>query len=452
MSKYKYSNSEIDINKVLKYQSKELEDISNIFIEDVSKNIENSVELLNKINYDIKIKDRNLNKDKKVIHVRSWDSLLADADNKVDNDYDIESIFTQEELKNNEQAILDLKSDFDYLYKLDTLDITISVVAGIVGGAIDILMLGIPQKTATGIEAGSLSNYVRELFEKKFPSEEMEKLANSKISKVSYDAQDNRNTLEHVEGLSTYYHRLLSLGHDPLLGFIVGVFDILTGNMTTIDKFGKVTVQSISNYSNRREETVFLALAKQIIHLKSDITTSMGLPAPLMALFNLMQFGTIGEAEQNVAEIVQGMYYEGYDFINFCASSIPTMLTEVIVRLSYAFKRINEGHPIKESIPYSTNRDKCPKLATMLFMAHSSSTAINAGKVGFSKNPMAINYSQWITFTKYSYKQLKWTLLEKPEKRDTYINGEINKELDFIYTNIDAEWNIFAKENILVFD
>ena len=72
----------------------------------------------------------------------------------------------------------------------------------------------------------------------------------------------------------------------------------------------------------------FAALAKQVIYFKSDITTSMGLPAPLMGLFNLFQFGSIGEYEQTVAEIVQGMYYEGYDFIHFCSMSIPVMLIE----------------------------------------------------------------------------------------------------------------------------
>ena len=59
--------------------------------------------------------------------------------------------------------------------------------------------------------------------------EEMEKLANSKVSKVPYDAQDNRNTKIYVDGLSAYYHRLMSLGHDPLMGLIFGVSDILTG-------------------------------------------------------------------------------------------------------------------------------------------------------------------------------------------------------------------------------
>ena len=88
--------------------------------------------------------------------------------------------------------------------------------------------------------------------------------------------------------------------------------------------------------------------------------------------------------------------------------SIPVMITEVIVRISYAIKRINEGKRIRDSIPFSLNREKHPKLATMLFIAHSGATAINAGKVYFTKNPMAINYPQWVAFAKYSYKQLKW--------------------------------------------
>ena len=90
-------------------------------------------------------------------------------------------------------------------------------------------------------------------------------LANSKESKVSFDAQDNRHTTEYVQGLSAYYHRLLSLGHDPLLGFVVGVFDILTGRMTTIDKAGKIVSQVMENYADRKESDIFAALAKQVI-------------------------------------------------------------------------------------------------------------------------------------------------------------------------------------------
>jgi hypothetical protein len=220
--------------------------------------------------------------------------------------------------------------------------------------------------------------------------------------------------------------------------------------MTTIDKTGKVVSQAIDEYANRTEKDIFLAIAKQITHFKSDITTSMGLPAPLMGLFNLLQFGNIGEEDQTIAEIVQGMYYEGYDFIHFCTLSIPVMIAEVVTRLGYAIKRIKEGHLVKESIPLSTNHEKHPKLGTMLFIGHSAATACNAGKVYFTKNPMAINYPQWLAFGKYSYQQLKWVLIEKPEARDAFVRGAINEHLDEVLLSVDETFTDISKEYIVV--
>ena len=146
------------------------------------------------------------------------------------------------------------------------------------------------------------------------------------------------------------------------------------------------------------------------------------------------------------------MYYEGYDFIHFCSMSIPTMIIEVIIRLGYGIKRIKEGNSIKNSIPFSLSREKHPKLSTMLFIGHSAATAVNAGKVYFTKNPMAINYPQWVAFAKYSYKQLKWVLLEKPELRDAYVRGIIAEELNEVYAEIDKSFAEMSEEYIVVFN
>ena len=453
MSKYKYSEDEQEINNVLNYQSLQLENIKRNNTLDIDDTIKESEELLKSIGYSLEnLPKVKTNRDKPVITVPSWEELCVEAKETVGDNTTLEMLFTDEELRNNELYIHMLNKEYSEIHRLDKYDISIAALAGILSATVDILLVGIPKKTSAGIKGGPLSNYVRDWFDKRFPPNEMEKLAQSKISKVPYDAQDNRNTTTYVDGLSSYYHRLLSLGHDPLLGFIFGVFDILTGRMTTIDKNGKIVSQIMENYGDRTEMNIFEAIAKQIIHLKSDITTSMGLPVPLMSLFNLLQFGSIGEAEQTIAEIVQGMYYEGYDFIHFCSMSIPVMITEVIIRIGYAFKRIKEGHSIKESIPFSLDREKHPKLATMLFIGHSSATAINAGKVFFTKNPMAINYPQWIEFAKYSYKQLKWGLLEKPKLQDKYVRGKINEELQEVYEDIDNYFNEFEKNNIIVFE
>ena len=459
MSKFEYSEIERQINTVLAHQDKELREINRPDHSEIDARISESEELLKNLEYGDQLASLRTSglqvpaeQPHKVMVVPSWENLCKEAEAHVGTGHDLEELFTPEELLSNEWAVQQLNYEYNQLHHLDKYDIAICVAAGLLGAAVDILLVGIPQKTPEGLKGGTLANFIRDQFDKKFPEEEMEKLANSKVSKVPYDAQDNRNTKIYVDGLSAYYHRLMSLGHDPLMGLIFGVSDILTGRMTTIDRTGKIVSQVIENYADRKESDIFAAIAKQIIHYKSDITTSMGLPAPMMALFNLMQFGSIGEEEQTIAEIVQGMYYEGYDFIHFCTLSIPVMIVEVVTRIGYSIKRIKEGHSVKESIPFSTNRDKNPKLATMLFIGHSAATAVNAGKVFFTKNPMAINYPQWIAFAKYSYQQLKWVLLEKPNARDAYVRGIIDEELNEVFKSADETFDDVSAGYIVVFE
>lgn len=455
MSKYEYTDFEKQINSVLKHQSEELSNIKFPSSDSLDESIASSEAMLTRLGYSINKQCcptvESVTPVRKVLVVPTWEELCTEAEKHVGTGCDLESIFTEEELQSNEEAIRLLRSEYSSVHRLDRFDVGISALAGIVGALINILLVGIPQKGPDGLTGGSLSNYIRSYFDKKFPADEMQKLANSKESKVSFDAQDNRNTTEYVEGMSAYYHRLLSLGHDPILGFVVGVFDILTGRMTTIDKGGKIVSQIMENYADRKESDIFSALAKQVIHFKSDITTSMGLPAPLMGLFNLLQLGSIGEEEQTIAEIVQGMYYEGFDFIHFCSQSIPVMITEVIVRLGYAIKRIKEGNRIQDSIPLSLDREKHPKLGTMLFIAHAGATAANTGMIYFTKNPMAINYPQWIAFAKYSYSQLKWAVINKPEAQNAYVMGRIDEELRDVIGSSNALFDDFSKEFIVVF-
>ena len=446
-------NTEQEINKVIIHHDMMLKEIQNQRENAPKFDASAAEEILRSRGYDLPQKKRttvSLAKRRAVV-IRPWNEVFAEADRFVSGECDIKSIFTEEELQQNTEAIHLMNIEFNQIHRLDKVDVAIGALAGMVGSAVDTLMVGIPQKTSEGLKAGPLSNYIRDYFDRKFPEEEMQKLANSKESKVPFDAQDNRHTTIRVEGLSAYYHRLLQLGHDPVLGFVCGVADILTGRMTTIDKNGKVVSQVMENYAERKETEIFKALAKQIAHFKSDVTTSMGLPVPFMSLFNLLQFGNIGEYDQTIAEIVQGMYYEGYDFIHFCSMSIPTMLVEVIVRMGYAFKRISEGYSIKDSIPVSLNRKKHPKLATMLFLGHSAATAVNAGKVTFSENPMAINYPQWIAFTKYSYSQLKWAVMEKPSMREAYVSGKIYEEMQKVFDEVENTFEEYTRDKIVIY-
>ena len=444
------------MNNVLVHQEQELRAIKEKRESiDARGAIDSSIELLKSLGYGDKVAELAPTvgeRKREAIVLRDWQDIVSDAERQVGDSCELEELFTEEELRENSEAIKLLNREFNDLHRLDKYDVGIAALAAIVGAIVDIVLVGIPAKGPDGLEAGPLSDFIRKKFDEVFSPEEMEKLANSKKSKVPFDAQDNRNTTEYVEGLSAYYHRLLSLGHDPLLGFIFGVYDIMHGTMTTIDKSGKIVCQVMENYADRKESDIVTAIAKQIIHFKSDITTSMGLPAPLMGLFNLLQFGNIGEEELTVAEIVQGMYFEGFDFIHFCSQSMSVIVIELIVRLGYAIKRIKEGNKVKDSIPISLNRSKHPKLATMLFIGHTGATAVNAGKVYFTKNPMAINYPQWMAFAKYSYKQLRWAVIQKPAMREAYVEGILNSELKVITEETDALFEEFCVGRFVVFE
>lgn len=372
-----------------------------------------------------------------LIAVPSWEEMVAQSTSSVSDGRSIDELLTQSDRDEIDNKLARLNEEFAQKHRLDKYDMAIAVMSGILAAAVDMFLVGVPARThEEGLRAKPLENYVRDQFKRWFPEGEMQKFAAAPIAKVPYDAPYNSGYTETwVEGLSPTMHRLYSLGHDPLLGFIVGVGDILNGAITTIDKSGAVVVQQIGRYTDRKASDVAEALMRQFVHLKTDVNTAMGLPAPLMGLFNLVQFGKLGAERQTVAEIVQGMYYEGYDFEHFCAQSIPVMLAEVSVRAAYFGKRVHEGHKPSESIPFSADREKRPKLATMLFLAHAVAAGIDAGRVYFSKNPMELSYPEMAAFAGYAIGQLKWALVKKPALRHEHIMCALNAELEELIGN-----------------
>jgi hypothetical protein len=74
-----------------------------------------------------------------------------------------------------------------------------------------------------------------------------------------------------VDGLSPRVHRLMSLGHDPILAFVFGVMDVMSG--TYIDKHGDLRRIATS----MSPEGLIAAFSKVFLHLLSDVFTSAGI-------------------------------------------------------------------------------------------------------------------------------------------------------------------------------
>ena len=381
--------------------------------------------------------------------IRPFSELVDDALARQPDEVGFEALFSAAEIDANRDYIRELNADFDAVHKLDAVDVTIPALAGILSGAVDCALGGFVTDGSRVSAPNAMSQFVKELFDKALPAETIKKL--EEIAKVPYDAlnYDNRGNVivgTIVEGLSPIFHHEVSLAHDPILGFIFGTLDMMRGTVTTLDFNGQFVIQAAEGFSDRRAQGAFEALATVFLHMLSDVNGSssaknggMGLPAPFMALFNKLQFRRFGDTE-TISELVKSMYYQGYDFRHFCSMSIPVMITEVIVRVSYFAKRLHEGHSISEATPVGPSHTKKPKLGTMLFIGHSASTAINAAKVAFTKYPMNINYPQWLAFSAYSVKQLQWALIDKPDLRDQYVSSALDDEWDQLSVRIDSLW------------
>ena len=98
--------------------------------------------------------------------------------------------------------------------------------------------------------------------------------AAEKWAKVPYDIVSPKL------GLTPNVHRLASLGHDPLLGLVFGVRDIISGSCTFIDKSGAWRVIDHPNHEGTRNPLE--ALVKVVVHGFSDVFTVQGPPATLL--------------------------------------------------------------------------------------------------------------------------------------------------------------------------
>lgn len=366
--------------------------------------------------------------EQKELKLRPWEEIVKEAEGEIPGEVSVSELLSAEDMARSNAVIDGIRARYDMEHRLDALDWGIAGIAGAVSALVDIFLVQVPSTPgrlgAAGTKGGWLSDTIREKLKKLYTPEQVRKL--EKKFKVPYDASTSKRLAKKVAGLGPRSHRFQSLGHDPILGFIFGVRDILQGRFTAIDKFGKIISQDIPGAETGL--SLFQAIALQLGHLKSDIGTPAGLPAPFMPLFQLLQFGDIDG--RTVGELSRAMYANGYDFGHFLAMSVPVMIIEVLVRLLYFAKRLAEKHTFMESIPFDLpRRRRQPKLQTMLFTAHTIATAANAGKVWFTKNPMAINLPQWQWYAKVSYSQLRWVLFTKEAER-----------LDLVQKSIDSDW------------
>lgn len=457
---YKLTEKEQKTFNVLNYQLQNLHNLdsrADNVLANVNLSIGQSEELLQRYGKTVDptpVQQSPFPVQRNVPELRSWDEIVIEAENNIDSPALMTDILLPEEIQRIEQRNSLLRGEFDAIHRLDKIDWAIAGVAGVLAALVDIFLIQMPKHPGflggPTSEGGPLANWIRERVNGSFSPAEIRQL--EKENWVPYDPSHSGNLEVQVKGLGPGTHRFHSLGHDPILGFIFGVKDILAGTFTAIDKSGQLIVQKVEIKDlSIVGMNLFEAIGRVFGHLQSDIATPRGLPAPLMPLFQFLQFGEIGKGGYTVGEIIRIMYRSGYDFRHFLAMSISPLLIEVIVRFGYFAKRMYEGYSFLDSIPFDLSIiERKPKLQTMLFSAHLIATAANAGKVAVGQNPLMINYPQWVAFFRYAIPQLKWELLDKENEKFQYVQTRIDEDWGKIDRDLEDTWRLVMEKPIFL--
>jgi hypothetical protein len=311
---------------------------------------------------------------------------------------------------------------YDAQYKWDKWDYIFVGASGILASLTDYLLVKIPTTLTTGEYAGQAGSPITEWLKSYDTTKSDDWFAQwaknlSEICKVPYDSMSyaGADGVERIAGMFPKSHRFQSLGHDPVLGFVFGVLDIMRGTITgfSYDNLTHThTWMQGTVWSNLEPVGLIEAILHQLGHLISDVATPMGLPAPLMTLIQGISIGSFGEKGRTVGEIARWMYLNGYDFRHFLVSGITPAVIEIALRAYIMLRHYSEYGETKFDLASH------PKYRTMLLTAHGIATLGNAGKVALMQgNPLAINYAEWVAFIRYLIPSIKYWVFDQHQLR-----------------------------------
>lgn len=120
MSKYKYSETERQINSVLKHHDEDLKSIHFPSLSEADATVAKADALLRRLGYQPDaIKGLVPVQPRKTMVIPTWEQCCAEAETHVGTDCELESLFTEEELRSNELAIKQLNEEFNAVHRLD---------------------------------------------------------------------------------------------------------------------------------------------------------------------------------------------------------------------------------------------------------------------------------------------------------------------------------------------
>ena len=329
--------------------------------------------------------------------------------------------------------------DFNTRYALDGWDYAIAGGCGLFAAMLDLLFVKAPAKPTTEWTKkvdGVFNRGVQQAFNLLLPPD-----VSKELSKLTIGGADTR-TVDQLLGapsgtLNPMNHRLRSLAHDPILGFLFGVLDMRRGTCTVVGNDG---LKIYPTTGESVDGSLFSLLGRMLGHLLSDVNApsakgnrGMGLPAPFMGI--LRMFDSLPAGDSDLGKQIEYMYVNGYDLRQFVVTSIPVLIMEMMMRVFYAVKQVklagsSLGEALIDTMPLNMN----PRFRMMLAMAYGTVAAVNGARVYITTDILNLNYAAYLGLVWNGFHAIKWALLDRSLK----LWGEVEqKEIEALERVVD---------------
>lgn len=462
MTQFKYTNTEKDINKIFKYNCDLSEELRNdkelcSLRNEADERINSSVELLKTLGYEKFIDKSNENhtkKQTKILKLQNWEDIVKEANEIYDNDIIIEDLLTKEEIEKAYEEREEIERKFsDYTGICNKTDLKFLIIAIGLQVAKVFLFPYIAKKYEYGESFDKSKRLAHDDKTIKTAQKEAnnqykkEKLKNHKngywinilYQPPAYDTINGSKKLGlNISGTS---HRLYTLGHDPILGWIFGTANILTDVITFNDfrsfrvvrkpKPMHITKEKISiidmfqeSYQTIKDDYLNLpaAVFAQYQHLKSDVNTKMGLPVPIISTFN--------------EQFASKLYSNQYDALCFerdlkivGASFFTSLLIDMVIGLVHGLYR----KPDENKDLYEVRTRK------ILLISNSIATSSTILNTYFTKNKKNLDIGSVFNTLIHLLTDIRFLLKIK----DEFTGNEINKKLQSEIRKIEDMYNNF---------
>lgn len=458
MAEYEHTQSEKDLNKILKLNQ---DSSTAIFKNEEKQNevldqsISSSEELLQSLGFALpekqKVQGRTITELANGAPHKDFNVILSEANSKYSHDISFDDLLTQK--------------DFSEAFtRLDEINEEFSRKTSIVNKT-DIIFLGIAiaLQTAKSLLFGQIAKqfdygnsfdpddrlpHNDESIEKEHRrandefKEKHEKQGHGYWMNILYQTPPfdiTRGSPDIGRKMEGGYHRVHTLGHDPVLGWIFGTMNILTDTITFEDfqtnrvirtdpvtkaKKMKITPERVfigtlvqESIEMIKADTLNLpaAVFAEAQHLKSDEFTKLGLPVPILETIN--------------SEFASKLYKSNYDALCFSrdmkivsVSATISLLFDMIIGLVHAL--FNKERIDKELYEVRTRK--------ILLVSNSIAASSNIIQTYITKNPKNLDIGSLLVTVSHLFSDLRFISRVKEEFVRSELDKDLKKELQFL--------------------